>query len=968
MKKKFVRVMFFGALALATGASFVGCKDYDDDIDAVNARVDGIEKTLSELQAQLGGFVKSVDYNASTGVLTVVGGNNESFNLPMPQAMPSYTLNVTKDGKITLLKDGKEVSSGTIDIPEMPEIPDMPEIPEYKEFDASLLTVGEDGYIYYSGKKTQVQIPASPKGSIVATTTEEGTVTGYTITTYENGKQYVGSFSIIDAVALRGLVFSPSCYVGGIPSLKASNIAYNPWTREAYATPTEKGETYKAATVQSYITPQIWAYYHMNPAGTSMEQIESLKFLSGDKDYYPVSRAAAMNPTVNMSKTEVVTQDGERYLKVAMDADAEKIPAIKSGKVASYALQAQTKDAAVITSNYASVYKVSMEDFVLKTTLDNTAKDEVVLYGQAISRADTDNANAGKAQEAIDAEADYTVATDAELKLADKIVTYYKEDGKDELVEMENVEDYGLEYVYTASNYIGGAKNETEQNTFINVDKAAEGIIDPEYNKQNSEATENREPLLRVELKDKATGKTVAVGWIKTKIVKGATEGFAKTFDKGTYYYGCGNFDEVLTYINMNDVYDKAKLNKDEFHKAYKLKVDAANAVVMAIGSVGTVTEIVDNPATATNVLKWIVTPAEALAVVNASKTEMSATVTYESVDGTRGNITITMKAKVAMPSGVIKNDQKIKQVWSTDYSYVKADVKEPVSTAVTDFTLDLFNVFEGRKVVVSDVDSKNFPSFANDELNAKFIFSGAKEVTIGTDKYTFTVASDGTQLRASKNGSVITTLIATIDAKGVITYNKDEEDAQVLLNNSAYNEDPFTVGVEIVITNGCDEILPITGNKFDVKFLRPINIVDTQSASLQDATTGTAKIDMSELFGLTDWRGEKFVVKPVDFYTYYGVDGKTGTISIDKDKIMTTLNASEATPKLLKDVAPQMSISYTCSLQDSGDKKTFGDIVYENGKVTVNESFKLFIPVTVSYTFGEVTGMVTLTITPTHN
>lgn len=104
MKKKFIRVMFFGALALATGASFVGCKDYDDDIDAVNARVDGIEKTLSELQAQLGGYVKSVDYNSSTGVLTVVGGNNETFNLPMPKDMPEYTLEVTKDGKITLKK------------------------------------------------------------------------------------------------------------------------------------------------------------------------------------------------------------------------------------------------------------------------------------------------------------------------------------------------------------------------------------------------------------------------------------------------------------------------------------------------------------------------------------------------------------------------------------------------------------------------------------------------------------------------------------------------------------------------------------------------------------------------------------------------------------------------------------------------------------------------------------------------
>ena len=58
MKKKFIRVMFFGALALATGASFVGCKDYDDDIDAVNARVDGLEKSLSELQKEGWGCVK----------------------------------------------------------------------------------------------------------------------------------------------------------------------------------------------------------------------------------------------------------------------------------------------------------------------------------------------------------------------------------------------------------------------------------------------------------------------------------------------------------------------------------------------------------------------------------------------------------------------------------------------------------------------------------------------------------------------------------------------------------------------------------------------------------------------------------------------------------------------------------------------------------------------------------------------
>lgn len=73
-----------------------------------------------------------------------------------------------------------------------------------------------------------------------------------------------------------------------------------------------------------------------------------------------------------------------------------------------------------------------------------------------------------------------------------------------------NVEDYGLKYVFTPSNYIGGANNETEQNTFFNAADAALGTINPEYKGQDSEATENREPLLRVELVDIATNQVVA--------------------------------------------------------------------------------------------------------------------------------------------------------------------------------------------------------------------------------------------------------------------------------------------------------------------------------------------------------------------------------------------------------------------------------------------------------------------------
>ena len=87
---------------------------------------------------------------------------------------------------------------------------------------------------------------------------------------------------------------------------------------------------------------------------------------------------------------------------------------------------------------------------------------------------------------------------------------------------MTNIKDNGLKYVFTASNYIGGANNETEQNSFFNGSDAAKGIINPEYKGQDSEATEHREPLLRVELVDttKVPNQVVAVGWIKTKILR----------------------------------------------------------------------------------------------------------------------------------------------------------------------------------------------------------------------------------------------------------------------------------------------------------------------------------------------------------------------------------------------------------------------------------------------------------------
>ncbi len=57
MRKQFVKVMLFGALAFATSVSFVGCKDYDDDISGLET---SIASTKTDLESKLSAVNSSI--------------------------------------------------------------------------------------------------------------------------------------------------------------------------------------------------------------------------------------------------------------------------------------------------------------------------------------------------------------------------------------------------------------------------------------------------------------------------------------------------------------------------------------------------------------------------------------------------------------------------------------------------------------------------------------------------------------------------------------------------------------------------------------------------------------------------------------------------------------------------------------------------------------------------------------------
>ena len=96
MKKKFIRVMFFGALALTT-FSYVGCKDYDDDIDRLEQKITENANAIAEINKLIEGGSVITKVENITGGVEVTLSNGKSFTIKNGDA--------GKDGTQWTIKD-----------------------------------------------------------------------------------------------------------------------------------------------------------------------------------------------------------------------------------------------------------------------------------------------------------------------------------------------------------------------------------------------------------------------------------------------------------------------------------------------------------------------------------------------------------------------------------------------------------------------------------------------------------------------------------------------------------------------------------------------------------------------------------------------------------------------------------------------------------------------------------------------
>ena len=969
---KFLHILM--CMVLGLSMSMTSCKDYDDDIDGLNERVDALETTLSQLSEQFGelAYVKSVTFDEEKGILTITPSDGEAVICPIG------------DGNVTYTLSGKEAAGGfelTLTPSEGTAQTVVVKQEKVEAFNPALLTV-KDGKVYYGETATEVTLPAVPEApalQIVEIKNAAGAVIGYAIT---YGEQPTVNL-MIEAGILKGMVFEPQAYLSGVEAMKARYIKTADWDQlVSDATPTLTGEVWSKAAADDKdeilnleIPAKIVARYHINPSNIDVNCIKEVRFITENKEYVMTKAANELGAT--LEKKEILKEGDEQMLQLTFTVDANKLAAADAKEISVVAVQAVVVDPnataeepaeQLVTSDYAAIFNTTITDFRLAS-----ADVEVYAGGDAQGHLwGTDN---GKAQSAIDgvdvdavAPQVITVLYDnsQKVKLEDYVVAHYTEVGyengepihsccAEESLTREDLNALGLDIRFVASNYITG-DNQTPQNEFFTVDEKT-GEITTKVYQESGAASIGRMPLVRVELFNIANPDEVAnVGWIKLLIVRGTSEGTQATLDFGEIAWGCNAVEKTVTVEFMNtQIYNKLGLSKDDFHAIYTF--DGTNA-----DGDGTVEEVEDEIADETTIVKWTISDAELKAAEDGDVFEAKAIYTAKG----REDVVITLKATVKHPEAAEVGD-KIKEYWGNDgMDYVRLNVEVVDDANNCEFVTDLFNTFRGNTITI-DVDEK-FEDFA--ALDYEFIFSDKnidrKVKGLSGTEYTLLVSGTGKTLYANVADDDHIVARLSGDANATVTYY-DNEYAKDLLNKAAHDqlgEASFYALMNIKATNGCDLEYPIVNNgEFKAYFLRPVDIVKSDDpAVLEDAKTNGSTINIMDLISLIDWRNEDFAFEPVNFYEYYQVEqivALAGDYADEKYPIYTSLDGGDINKTKLETVTKNLVLTATEGKPsgypaDEEGLENYGQLTLKNNGAAVG-AFQLNVPVKVVYKWGEV-------------
>lgn len=1027
MNKGLLKIALLSLVCASMPLSFTSCKDYDDDINNLNEKYDNLKAELDKVANQVsqGGVISSV--------VPTADGKGIVINVTINGKTESYTITNGENGRDadvwTIDAEGYWCNNGVrTDYKAVGEKGEQgaPGAPGAAGTPGDYYKPNNEGYFdLYSWDASKKEYVLKQKNAVsYATANDHITAVETANDVYLYGIDGSSAIVISKTGALRGLVFKPDFYYHGIEAMDAATFKFVGKTVKKVDADGNYASDAPVNGSEVQMTPALVANYHLNPSNANIDNIFSLEFITEDLEY------ARSTSGVTAKVFDKSAKDGILTVKANLQGDIKAID--PDEMVTVLALKARLNEKAgvkdtVITSDYAAVKASYYTDIDLSVP----ASAPALLNGVPNNHWYTTAADAIAADPAI-----ALVWNESDgLDLSKYIQADYTNSKGAHLPWAKPVKEYGFKYEYALVGYTDGA-NATSQSAHAALNPANPAIIRAQMPKdgkaqpwgyEQKKATLGRMPLVRVTLVDtvSANKPVAAVAYVKLLIdEKGALPpadnlinvGFG--FDKD-YTVSCSTAEQTfpLIWSQIEErilAHPSVNMSKETFEANYSLRMaDAANSIAqqVIVGTDNNITNATGNNVhgvvtklpdptmpQGTEVVKWTISANDVYEwfTGTTNPTNMSVVVVYDGKAGTafaKSHITITLtwtpKVLNVKPTVSVDDASKIAELWFTFNSATSAsngglkqenhlNVAVPnnnLTASACTFVNNLLYPFEGNEVKMTGLDAV-YTDFVNTRASFNFApVTNAPTEVKGVSGATYKLIADGVNLKAQLNGAAQT--IAVIDNTNRTITFQENDFAKDVLNYAGAQQlgrgETLSATIAISAVNGCDKPLTVNNNTYNVRFLRPITVVESQPAHLKDAIDNGSTLEIANCIGFIDWRNIAFTAAN-KYLDYYGVTGvyvgefKNGQLVVANPNditgaVYTNLNGANF-GKTLKEVLPDIELSYTQATNIS--LTNIGVLNYKNAGNVLGYEFKIRVPFIVEYKWGYVVVPMDITIDPT--
>lgn len=831
---------------------------------------------------------------------------------------------------------------------------------------------------------------------------------------------------VAKGAALRALVFNPEEYYQGIEAIQVDAYEYNPitlfkldakkplhLTQGTSSSLDPKNFTDVSTDDKVSYVPNVSLGYYLNPSNAlvDLKDVSKFNFIVKDVNYTRANDFLFGNDfQVNSVEADQATK-GLVYVNASVNENNQAIKNILENKAVTVAALRYNDGDTVVTSDFAALHRALTNEFDIIYGADRS--------GMRFAGYITNNAIEEAKAAYYDNNTKFSVAYNESFDFNTTIRAAYKPNGEEmQVMSYRKQKAAGFEFQYELVPFTLGEEN-TDQNAHVKLENS---VLTP----VNKRSSIGRIALVRVKLVDtKHDNKVVSVGYAAVKI----TDVKAEPIDGGTFSFNnkyelvCGTNDFAtlkVTWDQMESIFDKLGISREEFQKTYCLDCESRGTTDVAKQFPDMVTDqpldqehafgvvnktVRDNLEDETNVLVWTISNNEAYDfVANKENVEKNVIVRFVPRENTTkyNNVYVTLTWKPASrkitPAWNITMADKVVSTWFDGVSAnkgeaalhahveaAKADAKDNFVFSVGQSTFKNAagqSVSDPVEVLKEKLIAAGYEDLAN---SAKLVYKFDKGVTLNAGSavlnradYYLVGCTDNAvfaqDARLESNVTVTGTKIAEINnITGVITYLKNKV-AEDILNYAAHSElakgKTFEAPVIITATTcaPAKDAITMTGNKFFVKFLRPITVTSA-AATIIDSKPSSYKANAT--FNFIDWRDydNKKVCETsnnaFDLFDYYKVE----SIEQDKDRKVTSNFSGTWAELNTKDFV--VTYSGVATLMDGvvNDKvKTFGTINYEKKTTVAVHDFQVKVPVVIKYDWGKIYTEIVVNINKTDN